>query len=219
MLIKKMILSLSCVLNLVGITSLYAASSSKDPFSHPFYVGLESGYGSTTWGHLAPKNPNVAMSLSTPTSVSEGGSVWGIFAGYEFIPQFALEANYMHYQAARLYFDPYSLFTFDYDGLTELTTRTETVSLMAKIMLPIAQSGIRIYSSIGVGAVHRYDDIKNIWRANPAFGAGVNYNFTEHWMGEIGANYIAGYGEAELDPTRDFVPFVYSVFARLAYRF
>src|SRR3990167_10371556 len=121
------------------LTYIYSLPSYSDPavndkFRYPFYGGLTGGYGSTTWGELVPQNANVAMSLSTPTSVSEGGFAWGLFGGYEFIPQFALEASYMHYQAARLYFDPMSLFSFDYDGRTELTSNIETVSLMAKIM-------------------------------------------------------------------------------------
>lgn len=198
----------------------YASTQSTDPFRYHYYVGVEGGYGSTTWGHLVPKDPNAAMSLSTPMSVSEGGSVWGIFGGYEFIPQFALEASYMHFQAARLYFDPMSLFTFDYDGMTELTTRTETASLIAKFMLVVPHTtSLRAYSSIGAATVHRYDAVKNIWRVNPSFGAGLNYNLSDHWMTELGMNYTAGYGEAELDPTKDFVPFIYSAFLRLAYRF
>lgn len=219
MLNKKIIVIIICVLAFLYELPSYASELSDNKFRHPFYVGLEGGYGSTTWGHLTPLNPDVATNLSTPTNVSEGGGVWGLFGGYEFLPQFALEANYMHYQAARLYFDPYSVFTNDYDGRTELTSRTESVSLMAKIMLIIPRSTIRAYSSVGVGVVHRYDAIKNIWRPNPAFGAGLNYNLTDHWMTEIGINYIAGYGEAELNPAKDFVPFVYSAFARLAYRF
>ena len=53
----------------------------------PFYLGLTGGYGATTWGQLVPQNANVAMSLSTPTQVSESGFAWGVVGGYEFIPQ------------------------------------------------------------------------------------------------------------------------------------
>jgi hypothetical protein len=201
------------------LLSFAAVTPPSDKFRYPFYVGLLGGYGSTTWNGLVPENQNAATTLSTPTNVSEGGFTWGLFAGYEFIPQFALEAAYMRYQPAKLYFDPMSIFTFDYDGLTELITKTETASLMGKIMLIIPHTTIRAYSSVGVAMVHRYDEIKNIWRARPTFGAGFNYNFTEHWMGEIGINYVAGYGQAELDPTKDYVPFLYSAFLQIAYRF
>jgi hypothetical protein len=218
--LNKKIITLLCGALISFIVSIsYAGTPINDKFHNPFYVGLTGGYGSTTWGELVPPDQNAAMSLSTPVSVSEGGFAWGLFAGYEFIPQFGLEASYMHYQAARLYFDPMSLFSFNYDGLTELTSRTESVTLMAKIMLVIPTTTIRVFSSAGAGGVHRYDAIKNIWRLRPTFGAGFNYNITDHWMTELGVNYIAGYGVPELNPTKDYVPFLYSAFLRIAYRF
>lgn len=202
------------------LVSLYSyAASSTDLFKYPFYFGLQGGYGSTTWGHLVPNDPTITMTLATPTSVSEGkGGAWGVFGGYEFIPEFALEGSYMHFQAARLYFDSMSIFTYNYNGITELTTRTETASLMGKFMLFIPHTTVRAFSSAGIATVHRYDVVKNIWRLSPSFSAGFNYNITDHWMTEISGNYTAGYGESEMDPAKDYVPFVYSVVLRLAYR-
>lgn len=218
MLNRKKLMQICIVLCCGFITSSYAENLAIDKFHYPFYAGLLGGYGSTTWGELVPQDQNAAMSLSTPISASEGGSIWGLFAGYEFIPQFGVEATYVHYQAARLYFDPMSLFSYNYNGMTELTTRTESITLMGKIMLIIPHCTIRAFSSAGIGAVHRYDEIKNIWRARPTFGAGFNYNITAHWMTEIGVNYVAGYGVPELNPTKDYVPFLYSAFFKVAYR-
>jgi hypothetical protein len=195
------------------------ASIESDKFHNPFYIGLTTGYGSTTWGALLPKNQNFAMSVSTPTSVSEGGVIWGMIAGYEFVPQFALEGSYTRYPTAQLHFDSMSLFAYDYDGRVDLATHVESAALVAKLMLIVPHTSVRAFSSFGVAAVHRYDAIKNIWRPEPTFNAGFNYNFTDHWMGEVGINYTAGYGQAELDPTKDFVPFLYSVFLHVAYRF
>lgn len=195
-----------------------ASNQANTESRHPLYVGLLGGYGSTTWGALVPQSPSVAMSLSVPLRVSEGGAVWGFFGGYEFIREFALEATYIRYPTARLLFDEVnSLFTFN-NGFSVLTTRAESLSVMAKFMLPIGQSKWRAYSSAGVAEVHRYDTIKNIWRTSPAFGVGLNYEITEHWMAEIASSYIAGYGQAEIDPTKSFVPFLYSLYLGLAYR-
>jgi hypothetical protein len=195
--------------------------AAEEPFKYRMYLGGIGGSGSTTWGGLVPtrENQNVAMSLSTPTKVTEGGGVWGFFGGYEFTPFFAVEANYMKYPDATVFFDSMSLFSFINDNLTEFTTKTETVALMGKIMLVIPKANIRAFSSVGAAEVHRQDDLYNHWRLSPAFGVGLNYNFTPHFMGEIGGNYTAGYGEAQLNPTDVYFPFLYSVTLRFAYRF
>lgn len=189
-------------------------------FSHPLYAGFSVGYGSTTWDGLVPstENQNLALSISTPILVKEGGAVWGFFAGYEFSPYFALEANYTRYPTASIFFDEESLFAFENDGRLDLRTNTETGSVMAKVMLFIPRTNVRVYSSVGVAQVHRWDDINENQRIAPTFGIGFNYNFAEHIMGELGGNYTAGYGESELNPAKDYVPFLYSVFFKLAYR-
>jgi hypothetical protein len=190
-------------------------------FRYPFYVGINAGYGSTTWEGLVPAvdNQNTAMVVSTPTSVEEGGIVGGFFIGYELIPFFALEANYMRYPNAKVTFDADSLYAFDHNGNTDLTTHTETASVMGKIMLVIPRSTVRAYSSAGGAIVHRWDPVNDHRRVTPTFGLGLNYNIVPHIMAELGANYTAGFGEAELNPADDYMPFLYSVFLHIAYRF
>ncbi len=204
-----------------SLISNLALSQPMDNFSHPLYVGVTGGYGSTTWGQLVPSEnkASVAMSMSTPTSVTEGGAVWGVFAGYELIPVFAFEGSYTRYPTAKVNFDSMSLFAFNHDGRLAFTTKTESAALVAKFMLIIPNTKVRAYSSAGAAALHRYDVITDRWRLSPTFGVGFNYNLTEHLAAEVGVNYTGGYGESELDPAEDFVPFLYSGFLRLAYRF
>ena len=206
-----------------GWTAVFSekANPVDDPFRYPAYVGVTGGYGSTTWRGLVPAlgNQNVALSISTPTWVSEGGGVWGFFAGYEVSPYFAIEANYAHYPDADVTFDVDSLFSFENDGLTVLHTSTETASLIGKVMLIIPHTTIRAYSSAGIARVQRTDAITRGERISPTFAVGANYNFTQRVMGEIGGNYTAGYGESELNPANDYVPFLYSIFLKLAFRF
>lgn len=187
----------------------------------PFYAGLTAGYGSTTWGQLVPskENKNLALSFSTPIHVNEGGGIVGVFVGYEFIPFFALEASYTHYPRAKIFFDPTSLFSFEHDNLTELTSDTEQIALIGKFMLPIPHTRLRAYSSVGAAGVHRSDEISDAWGLHPTFGVGFNYHFTDHLMAEIGIDYTAGYGESELSPVEHYVPFLYSSYFRIAYRF
>lgn len=193
----------------------------SDIFKYPFYVGIMGGYGSTTWQGLVPslENQNVAMSISTPISVREGGGVWGVLGGYELTHFFAIETNYMRFPDATISFDEDSLFAFEQEGLTELHTQTQTASVLAKIMLVIPKTSIRLFSGAGVAGVWRTDEINQDYRISPTFAFGANVNFNERLMGEIGANYTAGYGESEINPAKDFVPFLYSVFVKLALRF
>lgn len=201
-------------------TSYCSADASNLP-EHPFYVGAIGGYGSTTWKGLVPtrENQNVALMLSTPIDVDEGGSVWGILTGYEFTRFFAIELNYIHFPEANIHFDSISLFSFDHDGLETLTTQTETLTLMGKLMVPIPHSKMKIFSGAGVAGVHRKDIVVDNWRPGPSFSVGVNCNFTAQIMGEIAGSFTAGYGESQLNPADAYFPFLYSVAAHLIFRF
>ena len=75
----------------------------------------------------------------------------------------------------------------------------------------------RLFKS--AGQKHRSDQVNEHWIGRPSFGAGFNYNFTDHIMGELGAMYTAGQGQAQLNPVENYFPFLYSFFARVAYRF
>jgi hypothetical protein len=204
----------------VSLWSILAYPGEAVVDRHPLYVGVNGGYGSTTWKGLVPTidNQSLALKISTPTDVREGGGVGGGVLGFEFTPFFGIEANYLVYPKAEVFFDESSLFSFENDGQIQFSTSTQTVSLMAKFMLPIPNTVVRAYSSIGVGWIHRKDTINNIWFSAPSFGAGLNYPLAEHLMTELAANYMSGYGESELNPANDFVPFLYAVYFRLAYR-
>lgn len=216
--IRSLYLVVLCYLLAVGIVH---ADTSSNKYKYPFYIGALGGYGWTTWQGLVPpeNKQNIAIAMSTPKNVTEGGALWGLFAGYEFFPYFALEMAYMRYPNAKVSFDEDSIFTFEHDGLTSFTTKTETVSLMGKIMMFIPRTDIRAYSSLGLAEVHRSDEINEHWVGSPTFGAGFNYNATEHIMAELGAVYTAGKGVSELNPVEDYFPFIYSVFIKLAFRF
>src|SRR5690348_11384877 len=147
MLNKK--LMIGCLFLSIILSNQTNSSTVTNKFQYPFYAGITGGYGSTTWNGLVPANENqsAAINLSTPTHVTEGGVLWGVFFGYEFIPFFALEGAYQRYPNAKVDFDPMSLFSFEYQGLTSLSTHTESISLMGKIMLIIPCTDIRAYSS------------------------------------------------------------------------
>lgn len=210
----------------LGVFLSWAVASAQEvppltpPSPHPFYIGADAGYGSTTWDGLVPAsvNLNSAMRTSTPLVVREGGVVWGFFAGYEFGPHVALEANYMRYPNATILFDEESIFAFEHDGLLDMHTDTDALSVMAKIMLSIPRTRLRGYSSFGVAQIHRWDELNDTNQTSPTFGLGFIYDISDHVMAELGFNYTAGYGESELNPAQDYVPFLYSGILKVAYR-
>lgn len=213
---KLLLASIFCSLSVAA----YTHEHSEPTFPHPFYFGGVGGWGSTTWQGLVPQaqNLNTAIVISTPIAVEEGGGVWGLSLGYEFTPCFALEANYMQFPNAKVIFDEDSLFAFD-QNVTTLNTNTETVSLSAKLMVVIPKTTIRLFSSAGIASVFRQDQLSDQYRISPTFGFGINILITDRILAEIGTNYTAGYGESEINPVVDFIPFLYSVFAKAALRF
>lgn len=204
----------------LGLSTAYAGEMVKDLYTHPIYFGGIGGWGSTTWQGLVPRaeNLNSAISISMPVDVQEGGAVWGLSLGYEFTSFFALEADYMVFPDAKVIFDEYSLYAFDQNS-TVLDSKTQTVSLNAKIMMMLPKIDVRMFSSAGVASVFRHDVLNNAYRISPTFGFGFNKLLTERLMVEIGTNYTAGYGESEINPVLDYVPFLYSAFAKVMIRF
>lgn len=196
------------------------SNAEVDCFRHPAYVGFGTGYGSTTWGGLVPrkKNLNSALAMSTPIHSREGGIIYSFFAGYELSPYFAFESNFIQFPNATVTFAEDSLFRFN-TGKTVMISNTNMVNLIAKIMLIIPDTRVRVFSSIGVAAVHRDDFVYDHWHASPTFGTGFNTVVTPHILTEVGANFTAGSGEAQLSPSESYIPFLYSIMARIAYRF
>lgn len=184
---------------------------------HPFYAGLSYGYGKTTWEYLVPDETNVALAISTPIRAADGGAAWGAFIGYELISTFALELNYQRFPNADITFDKDSLLVYDY-GVDHFTSKTETVSLLGKFMLFIPNTTARAFASTGIAEVHRADMIYNHWHLGPTFGFGVNKNITERVLAEINGNFTTGNGLSELDPAEHFIPFLWAINFRLAYR-
>jgi len=142
-----------------------------------------------------------------------------MYLGCEPFPFFALEGSFIKYPTAFIHFDESSIFSFINEDLTGFRTHTNSASLMAKLMVPIPTTPIKIYSSAGIAGVYRKDMLVNDHYVRPTFGFGANYNLTTRLMAEIGANYTAGFGEPTISPSDSYFPFLYAVFARLGFRF
>jgi Outer membrane protein beta-barrel domain len=199
---------------------LFSSSSWATQVENPWYIGGGIGWGTTTWQALAPnsQNQNLALSMSTPMRAEEGGLLWGLGLGIEVIPQFQVELNFWDYPDADVYFDPDSLYSFENDDKTSLHTKTYTFVLQGKFLVPWKDTPLRLFASAGAAWLNREDDLLSNELISPTFGVGLNYGFSPHLMGEFGFIYTAGYGESELNPSADFMPFLYGIFTRLYYR-
>ena len=205
------------VIVVVSSHGLFAASQTK----YPWFVGAGAGYGSTLWRGLVPEigNQNMALSMSTPIKVDEGGLLWGFGGGVEVFPQFQLEFFYWKYPNATIHFDSESLFTYENDNAISFRTNTYTYLLDGKFLVPWKDSALQIYATAGLAWLNRDDYVLSNEIISPSFGVGLNYGFTDHWMGEFGFVYTAGNGESELNPAADFMPFLYGIYTRIFYRF
>ena len=192
-----------------------------DPVPYPFYFGLIAGYGSTTWKGLVPKDSNqsLALNMSTPIEVDEGGSVIGVMSGFEISSNAAIEVKYTRFQDAIVTFDHLSLFSFSHDNALQFVTKTETIQVIGKLLVAFPDERFRVFSGAGIAEVHRKDELINNWRLSPSFDLGLNYRFSERFMAEIAGNYTAGYGESQLNPAEAYYPFLFSVALHLLYCF
>ena len=188
--------------------------------AHPFYIGTLVGYGSTDWNQLIAHcdDPNFCLvSASAPISAGDSGLVWGFYMGYEIQPYFALELLYARFPNTTITFDEFSIYAFDY-GVTQMSSFTYAYSISGKWMVQMGSTGLRGFATAGATLTHRHDTLTNVYHVNPTFGIGTNYVFPSRILLEIAFQYYAGYGKATLRPAIDYIPFLYSITARLAYR-
>lgn len=182
------------------------------PFYH-YYGGVLLGYGNTNWDQMISQD--ASTSVSTPTTAGGSGVAEGLMLGYSINPHFSFEGDFTHFPNADLTFEPYSV----YAPLTETTSKTNAYTIFGKFMLPIGESKVSAFSEIGPAYVQRNDDLAEKGHFGGAFGVGADYYFTPHWMGELGFQYYTGFGDSTLKPAYDYIPFLYTVNLRLAYRF
>ncbi|MFN7096266.1 MAG: outer membrane beta-barrel protein [Gammaproteobacteria bacterium] len=184
----------------------------RQPFNRA-YAGVLVGYGNTNWDQMVSQDASTAT--STPTSAGGSGVAEGITLGYSISRYFSLEGDFTHFPKATLTFAPYSV----YRPLTETTSQTNAYALFGKFMLPLGNSKFSPFSEIGPGYIQRDDDLAQKGHFSGSFGVGLDYYITPHWMAELGLQYYTGYGDSTLKPAYDYIPFLYTVNLRIAYRF
>ncbi|MDP1573930.1 MAG: hypothetical protein Q8L78_03225 [Coxiellaceae bacterium] len=207
------------------------ASASDDSYDYLFpsrtvYVGVNVGGGSTEWQYLVDTtDPDGTTSGTTPTDVSEGGPSWGVVFGYLVGKNFAFELQYMQFANSTITLDgnTYPQVTcsddFDRTGCSPMVSKTDAYSLSGKLFVPVGKTHMRVFAAVGAGLVQRSDVINHTSSVAPYMSAGLDYNFTRHWILESGFQYYTGFGASEVDPVDDFIPFAWDAYARIAYQF
>jgi len=197
---------------------------------HPsVYAEYAVGVGATSWKQLANSDPNqAAITESVPLRAPDNNlMVYGGVLGYQPSKNFAFEFSYLRFPDSTLYLSE--------DAYSPSTMQTET-SEFAFMVKVLGQMTHRIplfaYAAAGVQAIHRDDGDgatslvsfpplviqENIWHVNPAFGFGFLYNINPHWVMDLAFRFNVGFGRSEVNPLKDYVPFLYSGTFRFGYR-
>lgn len=192
--------------------------------SKTVYFGVNMGGGSTEWKYLVDTiDPSDSSTEGfTPVSVSEGGPSWGVVFGYDVSKNFAIELQYMQFADANISFGPDTAYV--YPGTTtpliDMISKTDAYSLSGKFFVPVGgvNTHLRSFAAIGVGTVERYDVLQNSSCVTPYVSAGLDYNFTAHWIVESGFQYYTGFGASQELPADSFIPFAWDAYGRLAYQ-
>ena len=190
--------------------------------THPFYVGVELGWGCTDWSQLVAQGfsrmETDTLSTSTPIQAGDTGFVYGLMAGYEISTYFAMETNYMRFPNTSVRFDRFSVYASEH-GVTLMDSRTYIYNIVGKFMVPIAHTHWRGFANAGAALTHRGDPLVSAAHIVPTFGVGVNYVFHLRYFLEFAFQYYAGFGKATFRPALDYIPFLYTVHAKIGFRF
>ncbi len=225
------------ILSCLGYISVANAADSLFP-SKTVYFGANLGGGSTEWKYLVDTTDPADTSVSTPTSVNEGGPSWGVVFGYDVSKNFAIELQYMQFANAHIRLAEYGYVDQNNNSVMGIVSRTDAYSLSGKFFAQIAHTSMRAFAAVGVGLVERRDPLVD-YKANPSFvypysnytgksslavcvtpylSSGLTYSFTRHWMLESGFQYYTGFGKSQINPVSGFIPFAWDAYGRLAYQ-
>jgi opacity protein-like surface antigen len=186
----------------------------------PFYVGAALGYASTDWSMLVTSPLSVAAA-SAPIGADDKGISYGFLAGYHVNKHFALEANYFHLNDSTIHFRAWNDYWPLRGTATYMSSETSVYALDAKFFVPVTfVKKLSGYASVGLGTVHRQDELADTYRMGGVFGAGLDYALSSRISTELAFQYYTGFGSAKsVNPAYDYVPFVYQAYADVTYHF
>lgn len=218
----------------LAIALLFGCTDNSTANSHHrFYISPIVGFGSTDWSLLIASckgkptdatNPDPdgiyncdlgTLQMAAPIAASDSGITLGAVLGYHISPIFAAELRVLRFPKTSVLFDPSFNYYHEKYGINALESNTTTVSALGKFITPIGHSSYFAYANAGVNCTHRYDLLANTYHITPTFGLGLGRRLNDSTDLSLEFTYIAGIGRATNMPAEDYIPFLYSIHARL----
>lgn len=212
--VKKFFLFISIILSF-SLGTAFAGSPDTHVFRPFLYFGPSIGYGSTNW-QLLVATDDLAQ-FSAPSAAKDNGGVVGGVLGFQFTPQFALEADYMHFSDSFITFHAWSIYCPDCDNDFTIRSHTSALSLFGKFTIPFAKY-FAAFANAGVEITFRKDSLANKTNPGGVFGIGLEYFFSKYVLTQLAFQFYTGYGKSESKPAVDFIPFLWQIHAIIAYR-
>lgn len=187
---KKPIVSLA-------IASIASMAISAHATVNGPYVGGQIGYGNVHKGGFSSSDFTVEGG-SAKTSSKDTGVAGRVYAGYQFMQNFAAEMGYSKFSNAT---SKATLTTPEGTQTANGTIKTYAVDLMGKVILPL-QNCFNIYGKAGLAYLSATGDVKvtapgvsakvseTDHHLYPAFGAGVGYDVTKNIVADVSWNHI-----------------------------
>ena len=197
------------------LLSLPGAAFAAEFFSeHFFYVGLIGGYANVDWGPVI--STDRATLPTNPTNAEGTGGLYGFDAGYQLNPYVQFEAEYIRLPSSSL---TYSVAAHRNYGVLSSTTTMDFYGVIAKFIVPLANTGLSVFTDAGPAYQHRSDNVAEISAYEPTFGAGFLYRASPNIQLEASFQYASGTGESEMNPMDDYIPEVYAYTIKVDYLF
>lgn len=228
--------TLPCLCMAESATNLVKDESNID---QKFYAGLNLGYANTDWSMLQVDENEMGgsqLAMSLPIGAQSDGFAYGVSLGYTVNEYFSAEATYTRFSNSKIILAAGNGYTNSPgDDNETLISKTSAFDLSAKFTIPVPViSNMQAYSSVGIAAVHRFDDKLTVYdndgptgqkfgvdtyRVGGVFGAGLIYNFSKHFFCQTAFKYYTGYGRPSAKPVQFYSPFIYMGNVMLAVRF
>jgi hypothetical protein len=217
---ENMIIKIFKIL-LLSIALISSCAADEQNFSnHFFYAGGMFGNANENWSDVVSTDP--LTQKTNPLSADGNGILFGLDAGYQFSPHFAIEGEMISLPSTKLVFyqklDPYKTPDNMYNvGVVNASMVFAAVEF--KVIAPLPNSKFSLFVDAGPGYVYMDYPITNIGIIVPTFGGGLLYRINDHWQAEGAFQYAPGTGKSVGDPMYFFVPETYAGTFKLDYIF